>query len=526
MKLKKFGIPFFALLAMITLLVSCKDEWENHYNSKVLTRSDLNLYQYIESRDDLSKFRDMLKIVGYDSILTKTQTYTVWAPTNDALAGVDLSDTVLVKKLVNNHITRFSYTTSGVTSKTMLMFNKKLVVFAKGSNGYTFGDKLIVEPDLAMSNGIIHVLGQYAPYMKNIWEFINETDGLDSIRAFMKSVTYKTFDLEGSFKEGVFVDSVYKETNYILDTIAHLKVEDSLYTAILPDNNAWKTAYDQAFTYFNMLPKDGGIKAQVSNTRKAIINDLFFNGKYYTAQPKDSIYSTYFMNKFKNPTRLFDGAQMYEMSNGLSYVTSQLKADPKETWLQDIRIEAEDTYWGRITTNYTASRLSSVGTSFSVSRKSYLGLTDASLSSLSKLAVTFPLPGTLSGKYNIYCVFVPTKIVDANDTKPFKVKFYLSYVNSAKTQVNFAAIDANHKVLTPTSTAATFITNPNAVDEMLVAENFQFPYANLLDWRSQEFPKNISVVLKVENATPKTALEQVSYNRNLRIDCIILKPVQ
>lgn len=526
MKLKKSGIPFFALLAMFTLLVSCKDEWENHYNSKVITRSDLNLYQYIESREDLSKFREMIKIVGYDSMLVETQTYTVWAPTNDALAGVDLSDTALVKKLVNNHITRFSYPTSGVTSKIILMFNKKLIAFAKGPNGYTFGGKLITEPDLAMSNGIIHVLGEYAPYMKNIWEFINETDGLDSLRAFMKSVTYKTFDLEGSFKEGVFVDSVYKETNYVLDTLAYLEVEDSLYTAILPDNAAWKTAYDQAFPYFNMLPKNGGVSAQIIHTRKAIVDYLFFAGKYYTSQPKDSIYSTYFMNKFKNPNRLFEGAQMYEMSNGLSYVTSQLKADAKETWMQDIRIEAEDTYWGRTTSNYTASRLSSVGSSFGVSRKSYLGLTDASVNSLAKLAVTFPLPGTLSGKYNIYCVFVPTKIVDANDIRPFKVKFYLSYVNSAKAQVNSAAVDANHKVLTPTSAAGVFTTNPNEIDEMLVAENFQFPYANLLDWRSQDFPKNISVALKVENATAKTVLEQLSYNRNLRIDCIILRPVQ
>jgi hypothetical protein len=526
MKLKKFSVPLLALLAMVTLLVSCKDEWENHYNSKVVTRSDLNVYQYIESREDLSKFRDMIKITGYDSILSKTQTFTVWAPTNDALADVDMSDTVLVKKLVNNHITRFSQPTSGVASKTMLMFNKKLIVFAKGPTGYTFAGKQIVEPDLAMSNGIIHVLAQYAPYMKNIWEFITVADGLDSLRAFMNSVNYKTFDLEGSFKEGVFVDSVFKETNYLLDTLAYLKVEDSIYTAILPDNAAWKMAYDQAFPYFNMLPNDGGVVNQIRNTQKSIINNLFFNGKYYTSQPKDSIYSTYFMNKFKSPNRLFEGAQMYEMSNGLSYVTSQLKADPKETWLQDIRIEAEETFWGRSTINYTPSRLSSIGTSFNVSRRSYLGLTDVALSSLSKITVTFPLPGTLSGKYNIYIVFVPTKIVDESDVRPYKVKFFLSYVNSAMAQVNFAAVAANNKVMTPTSAAGTFISNPNEMEEMLVAENFEFPYANLLNWRSPDFPKNITVALKVENATAKTTADQLLYNRNLRIDCIILKPVQ
>ena len=132
MKLRFYRIPIFLMLIMSVVFVSCdKEEWDNHYYASATDKSDLNMYQYIKSQDNLSIFSQMLQITHYDSILSKSQVYTVWAPDNEALKDVVLTDTVEVKKLVENHITRFLHTTSGVTEVQLLMMNKKLLRFAK-----------------------------------------------------------------------------------------------------------------------------------------------------------------------------------------------------------------------------------------------------------------------------------------------------------------------------------------------------------------------------------------------------------
>ena len=527
MRLRYNGIPIFALLTFLTVLVvSCTDDWDKHYSAEPANKSNLNLYQYIQGQTELSTFTKMLNSTGYDTILNKSQTFTVWAPTDQALVNVDLSDTAQVLKIVKNHITRFSYTTSGITSKTILMLDNKLIAFAKGAGGYTFGGKTIVQSDVATKNGIIHVLSEYAPYKMNIWEFLNKADGIDSVRNYINSLTILQLDTAASYKDGYFVSDVYKSTNKALTYLGKFKTEDSIYTAILPDNAAWSEAFSRILPFYNTLEKDGGVPAQIANTKWTIIQDLFFRGVKSLPIATDSIYSTY-GHGFSNPNRLFEGAQATEMSNGLSYVTGKLKNSATESWFKEIRIEGEDALDGRSTSNYTATSVTSIGTGFNISKGYYVRLDPTTSSSISKLFVMFPIPNTLSAKYDIYCVFVPTSIVDPTDVRPNKVRFYLSYVNSMGVQVTNASVDINHTVQLPTQASAIFTTTPtSAPEEILVVSGFQFPYSNLvkrLDYISSLLP---TVSLKVENASGVTKAELENFNRTLRIDCIILKPVQ
>lgn len=527
MRLRYYGIPIFALLTFLTVLVvSCTNDWDKHYYAEPVNKSTLNLYQYIQAQTELSTFTKMLKITGYDTILNKSQTFTVWAPTDQALLNVDLTDTALVIKIVKNHITRFSYPTSGIISKSILMLDNKLIVFAKGPGGYTFGGKTVVQADVATKNGIIYVLSDYAPYRMNIWEFLNKTDGIDSVRDYINSLTIIQLDTAASYKDGYFVSNVYKSTNKALTYLGKFNTEDSIYTAILPDNAAWSEAYNRILPFYKALVKDGGVQAQITNTKWTLIQDLFFRGVKSLPIASDSIYSTY-GHGFSNPNRLFAGAQVTEMSNGLSYVTSQLKNSATDSWFKEIRIEGEDALNGRTTLNYNATSVTSIGTGFNISKGYYVRLDPTTSSSISKLNVQFPISNTLSAKYDIYCVFVPTSIVDPTDIKPNKVRFYLSYVNSLGVQVTNATVDINHAVQLPTKVSAIFTTTPTSQpEEMLVVSGFQFPYCNLVkqpDYISGLLP---TVSLKVENAAGVTSAELANFNRTLRIDCIILKPVQ
>jgi len=525
MKLRYFGIPVIAILTFAVMLASCSDEWDSHYSAEAANKSDLNLYEYIQSRSELSTFTEMLQLTGYDSILSESQTFTVWAPNNAALEGVNLGDLDLVKKIVTNHITRFSYTTSGISRKTILMLDNKLLNLEIGTGGYTFGGKSIVQANLATANGIVHILGEYVPYRMNIWEFINQADGLDSLRTYINSITKLEFDADASYKDEVLVDSIFKSTNNVLTYLGNLNTEDSIYTAILPDNTAWTEAYGRIYPCFKTLEKDGGFVQQRAFARWYLVQDLFFRDKVTPPIAKDTLFSTW-GNAFVHPNRLFANAQTTEMSNGLSYVTSQLYSKADESWYKEIRVEAEHSSYGRVTSNYAASAVSNIGTGYTVSNNYYALFDPTSTSSLSKLFVNFPLPSTLSAKYNIYCVFVPTSIGNAADLRLNKVKFYFSYVNSAGVQVTNANIDANNKVLTTTQSGASyaFTTNP-AQMKMLVAKDFEFPYSNLV-YDEEDPKKSLTVALKVENAAGTSTADLLNFNRALRIDCIILEPVQ
>jgi hypothetical protein len=527
MRLRYYGISIFALLALMIMLGSCSDEWDTHYYAQASNKSKLNLFEYVSGRSDLTMFTKMLESTGYDSIISKAGTFTVWAPTDDALKSItaeQLSDSTFVLQIVKNHIARFSYTTSGISSKPIKMLDNKLFILAKGLNGYTFGGKQIIqtESDIATANGIVHVMSDYLPYRLNIWEYIHKMDGLDSIRTYLDSLTVMSIDSAASYKNNNFVSYVYKYTNKALIRLAALNTEDSIYSAILPNNAAWIEAYNRILPYYNTSAKDGGVKTQIANTKWTLIQDLFFRGKITPPTGLDSLFSTN-RNGFVNSDRLFANTQPTELSNGLGYVTDQLRSTATESWHKEIRMEAEDAFnGGRIIVNYAPSIESSLGTGFKISKGSYLKLTPTGTTSTAN--VTFKIPNTLSAKYDIYCVFVPPTILDTADVKPSKVKFTLGYKNSAGNQT-VAYVDENHLVQSKANLAAIFTTNPLATqpEEMLIASGFQFPFTNLIDPNDPNPVASTTVLVKIDNAAAPT---DATANRKLLIDCIILKPVQ
>jgi len=252
---------------------------------------------------------------------------------------------------------------------------------------------------------------------------------------------------------------------------------------------------------------------------------LFFRGLIQTPVSVDTLISTY-GDKFANPQRFFNGTTMTILSNGNAYKSSQLKNEPTETWLNNLKVEAENSS-NRTSSNYTLSNITSIGSGFNISRGYYLYANPSSTSDLAginNMFVKFAIPYTLSAKYNIYCVVVPSIIVDITDLKPNKLRFFLSYVNAAGTQINDVAVNASNDVTTSTviTSANIFITDPTQLNKILVVKNFQLPYSNqVADATTKVFTP--TVYLRVNNAAK---VSETAYKRSMRIDCIILEPVQ
>jgi len=518
MKKKNFNL-FIIVLLFVGSMTSCSDVWDSHYSTVFTEKSNLTLYKYISSDSTLSTFSEMLKISGYDSILNRNQTYTVWAPINSALTGVNLSDTSLVKEIVKNHIARFSNPTSDIITKTVFMLDDKYIYFARTGSSFTFGGENIVKSNIATINGILHYIDNYVPYSPNIWEFIGKTAGLDSLKAYLYSQSKLQFDVVASgapigtdslTKQQIY-DSVFVFKNLILGKIGQLGAEDSTYTAILPTNAAWIEAYNRIKPYFNTMAKDGGVQKQRKNTQWAIVQDMVFRSRISNPASLDSVVSTT-GNVFHTPgSYIFNGATKTELSNGNAFVTNLMTHTAGDSWQKTIRIEAEAENFGREKSNCDIYPRSSSGSGLSISQEKYIYVNNTTTNNFSRCYVKFSIPNTLSTKYNVYCVFVPTNIESATDLRPGKATFYVQYVDATGTL-------SKETKLTVTKN----VTDPTKLTKMFVAQ-ITFPYCNLIDPLSFK-TTDISFKLTVENAAKKE--ESASFNRDMRIDCILLEPAQ
>ena len=144
---QKYFYKTLHLVAFIGILnlIGCTDKWDEHYDPSSMELSNQTLTEYINGRQDLSSFAELLKVSGYDSILNLPQSYTVWVPTNEGMENVDLNNAEEVMKVVKNHIAKSKLTTTTEESKPVFMLNGKYVDFSRESNGYTFGNSGLVE---------------------------------------------------------------------------------------------------------------------------------------------------------------------------------------------------------------------------------------------------------------------------------------------------------------------------------------------------------------------------------------------
>ncbi|MFA9390805.1 MAG: fasciclin domain-containing protein [Prolixibacteraceae bacterium] len=507
------NIPRKRVLSILLLAAffatACTKIWDEHYNEENFDLPDYALYDYIQSQGDLSIFAGMLQSTGYDTILNASQTFTVWAPTNDALAGVDIANEALVKTIVQNHIARNRYSTSNVMMESILMLSGKHIELDRMADGFRFGEKSMVNSDIPATNGLVHTISNYVPYVRNIWEYIGSGETIDSLRTYMLSQTESVFrpdlsvEIEVNEDGNPVYDSVYVISNVVLDKLGDLASEDTVYTVLLPNDNAWNLAYNKLQQYYNIPEIFGGATRKRDLIRWNIVKDIAFSGLVDEPALLDSAVSTS-RTIFQNPAYLFEGANQVKLSNGLAYVTNELAFPDTVSWIHEIRIEAESTV-GR--SNVNSNIFGRSDNNAGVSNKRYILVEPTGTSNIALSSVTFSIPNTLSASYNIYCVFVPTAFSNPTDLLPMKPKFVLTYLRQTEGRTS------RKNFIPEVST-----TDPNGITKLFVGE-FDFEFANIID-------EDYSDVVVTFEVTSDVKIDQTdTYNRSMRIDCIILEPI-
>jgi uncharacterized surface protein with fasciclin (FAS1) repeats len=538
-------------------LAACTD-WNDHYDAdtSLLDSQHATLWQNISQNENLSQFASLLKKVGYDEVLNATQTYTVWAPVNgsfDYETLASLSSDRLLKEFVENHIARNNYPASGTVDQRVYTLNEKLMFF-NGAGNYAIQGVGIDKANVATGNGTIHTLKAKIPFVQNIYESLNNYEyPIDSISAYIHSYDVRKLNEQKSVQgptlngEITYLDSIFDEHNDLfLRYFAYINREDSNYSMIVPTNEAWNRAKATISKYFHYVPSFEFMENTSTTERKkvdvkirdvkylqdSIVNQmltagLFFNNNMYDNRQLDapdaatnfhcdSLYSTLTVKLYsEDASRLLENTRRIAKSNGWVWLTDDsLRMRTWTVWNPELRIEAENRATVASAVNvanenepqriYVTPGTQNPEVTGHLSSNAYLDVQPISQST--NPGVVFYFPEIRSTTYSIYVVTVPANITNPrNATKPYRFSATMGFADaSGKNQ------DGDRSWVAESA----FVSDSAQVDTIYLGD-FTFPMAYY--GTGDYYP-----YLRINSAV--TSRERANYDRNLRIDCLILRP--
>ena len=563
-KLYRNAAVAMAFLAVGAMTTACSD-WDDHYDSNGITGSaSETIWENVKANANLSQFAELIHKAGYDEVINTSQTYTVWAPLNgtfnyDSLKVLPVSN--LKEYFAKNHVARFNFPATGSINEFVTMLNKKMMAFV-GSGTYTLNGVEVVTPNVASSNGVLHVTNGMLGYKANLMESLDTLAyPIDSIARYFHKYDTKVLDEANSVKGPVvdgrltYLDSVFIEHNQLVYLPnALLTREDSSYSMIVPTNTAWQKAYTEVkklyhyapFTYVKEVPANNLSKAtddenydkssreldfdllRDSITHYIIAKDLFYNNNVYhnkvlkslqlgSSLQTDSLVSTagdiFYGDDAKS---LFEGATRIDKSNGSMWLTDSLRMRTWISWNPIIKIQGE---YGpnKAYNNSSSDRFSLSKTeqnpdvSGTVSNGAYVSVSPAS--PRSNPEAIFYLPGVRSASYAVYVCFVPANInknTYVTDIQPNVVAVTMGY-NDLSGKPKEQQLKANG--------ASTFQNDVSKIDTVYVGD-FTFPICYYGTGQSTATQASYAPYIRVQSrATSKN-----NADRTLRIDYIMLVP--
>lgn len=594
------------IAASVLTATSCTDFSDyNEVKSDAVASGNQTLWANIESNPQLQNFAALVKKAGFDKNLQASHFYTIWAPldgTYDASYWEAKDSAEVLTEFIQNHVAEYNYTVSGARPhfeevnenkvNRVMVLNGKTFLF-EGESDYTFGDVPVQQINIPCENGVLHTLNGYADYRPNVYEYLLNSKqvaaaGVDSVAKFFTDHHIAVRDEDNSVK-GPMVDG--KQT-YILEatkvkndvvtslvqstlttgrnseytmisrTVAN---EDSIYSIILPTNDAWNDAYAKVRSCYNYLAttkvetqtqkangdyeptsvavtSDKEAKAD-SLARWTLVNKLLFShtdayrySKDYNeylltgaehALYKDSLYAT-IHSKYSDGKEILAATNHVDtLSNGYARVVDSLAFHPWELYSPEgsfgpfgsnVAYRKNGT---PTTISYSVNDLIQRGIKGDFTKSGglrYLRIIPSS--DYAKPELSIYLPDVRSTEYDFYCVILTPAADDTlkENLKPNQLNFTLTYADKENsfTDYRFSSDGAKN----PRSPKAFETDTANVVDTLYLGR-FSFPYSYYaLDGNYGPNIK-ISSPFSVFNRTL-----MAKYTRDLRIAAILLRPVE
>jgi len=208
----KYFIGILGLL-FIVLINSCEEKWDEHYNTTPLT-VDKNVWEAVKENPDLSMFVQYMQDMSYDTLFaTNDNTYTLFAPDNQAFEG--FTDTAEVTNAVlDYHISTFFVQSGHIQGKQKIQtFSEKFALLDHSVSGFAFDNIDLNFESPLYTNGKYFTMNQVGFPRPNIYEFYAINNPV--LKGYIDSQDSIILDREESRPIGFDEDG-----NTIYDTVA------------------------------------------------------------------------------------------------------------------------------------------------------------------------------------------------------------------------------------------------------------------------------------------------------------------
>ena len=336
MMTKKYLI-YFSLLCLSTFIYACKDNWEAHNEVQNIDQTQ-DLSKKLATQANLSTFNGYVKTTGFDKILSNSQNYTVWAPTNAALATLDqtiVADPAKLKDFVANHIALTTYPISKNqdTVRVKLLNNKYANLVAN-----QFEEATIRGEGMFVKNGVLHTIDQALPTKASIWDYMLNSTDAPLQRDFIKNLSTTVIDSANATVIGynangspIFAPNpptVARNTYWV--NVADLRDEKQEYTYFMLQDNVLTSEAEKLNTYFPSIEPN-------LSANYFVVKDLTVKGVYAKDKLPDTLLSVLGV---KVPINKVNVVKTYKASNGIVHVLSALPFRLKDK-VPEFKIEGE-----------------------------------------------------------------------------------------------------------------------------------------------------------------------------------------
>jgi len=325
----------YIVIAVAGVVMAGCDAWKD---AKDLEGSDRNrnLYELLSANPDVSTFVKALDATGYTEKLSADISYTVFAPSNSALTGLDMTDTQALTNLVQNCISeKIAYADANGS------FDINSILMLSGKNISISGNRIEGVPvskwNIASKNGVVHIIDGTIEDRMNIWEYL-QTVKDDPTVDFISSFSEKIMDMQRSVQTGVnsngqpVYDTIWIDRNTLLDD-SPLANETATATFLLLDKgglDALKTKYAKYFVENDSVQ-------MTSDIMREIISDMILPYQKINADGRYPNISGVLVD-----VKAADITQSYVASNGIVYRVTAADVKMYQNKIKPLTIEAED----------------------------------------------------------------------------------------------------------------------------------------------------------------------------------------
>jgi hypothetical protein len=340
-----FG-SFYLRLACLSLLwmgsLSACNKWEDE-KVDADVRVQQSVWEQVQKDEQLSTFVGLAKGIGLDSILSGSRTVTLFAPTNDVLAGLSasfVSNPDSVRYLLHNHVAFQSYMIpAGVPVRRIQMLNGKFQVL----NFSLFDTAPLIERNRYASNGVYHTVRGISRALPNCWEYIERTSETPTLQSdFLKSLYVNVFDSANAVQIGIDpvtgrpiyqpgTDSM--RVNLFLRNVYDVRQESQEFTVFMLADPTWTSELARFAPFY--------VTGSTDSTRRltgySVVQDFAIPGAIPAASLPDTVISKFGV---KVPISKSAIVRSIKTSNGFIHILNASTVQFRDKF-RSIRIEGE-----------------------------------------------------------------------------------------------------------------------------------------------------------------------------------------